>query len=50
MLKEYKANEGNVWKSKKDEFILTEILILGVFDSIDNYEQIPKPVEVEANE
>lgn len=47
MVEERVAEFGMVWKSKKDGAILNEILILGVFDDISNYEQIPKPVEVE---
>lgn len=50
MLKEFNADEGNVWKSKVDGSILTDLLILGVFDDIKNYEQTPKPVEVELDE
>lgn len=37
------ADEGKVFISKIDGAILTERLILGVKDSIDNYEQIDKP-------
>lgn len=50
MLKEFKADEGNVWKCIKDGQVLNEILILGAFDKIENYEQILKPVEVELDE
>lgn len=46
MVQEIKAENGKVWKSKKDGEVLNEILILGVFDDVNNYEQIPKPVEV----
>lgn len=42
-----KADEGKLWKSKIDGAILTDVLILGGHDSLDNYEQIDKPVEVE---
>lgn len=46
MVQELKADDGKVWKSKKDGSVLNEVLILGVFDDINNYEQIPKPPEV----
>lgn len=47
MTNEIKADKGKVWKSKIDGAILSDILILGRNDKIENYEQIPKPTEVE---
>lgn len=47
MLKKYTAEENKVFKSKIDGAILSDILILGNDDSIDNYEQIDKPIYTE---
>lgn len=40
----YKAENGKVWKSKLDGAVLSNELILGKRDSLDNYEQIDTPV------
>lgn len=42
-LKINKAKDGKVWKSKIDGAILSDQLILGKDDSLDNYEQIDIP-------
>lgn len=41
------ADEGKVFKSKIDGAILTERLILGIKDTITNYEQVEKPLDEE---
>lgn len=41
------AEEGKVWKSKREGWIGSEILVLGANDSLENYEQIYKPIEEE---
>lgn len=43
-LKRYTAEEGKVWRSKIDGSYLSNTLILGVEDSLDNYEQVDPPV------
>lgn len=43
-LKRYKAEEGKIWKSKIDGVYLSDVLILGSEDSIENYEQVDPPV------
>lgn len=43
------ASEGKIWKSKITGDILSSELYLGKEDSIDNYEEIYKPLE-EVNE
>lgn len=45
MLNKYIAEEGKVWKSKKENWVGSNILILGTNDSLENYEQVDKPVE-----
>lgn len=44
-LKVYKADEGKVWKSLIDGAILSDQLILGKEDDINNYEQVDPPTE-----
>lgn len=41
-LRKFIAEDGKVWKHKITGDILSEILYLGINDSIDNYEQIDK--------
>lgn len=41
---EYKASEGKIWKSKIDGTYLSDILILGKEDRIENYEQVEPPI------
>lgn len=43
MTKHY-AEEGKVFKSKIDGAYLSNVLILGKHDSLDNYEQVDPPV------
>lgn len=43
-LKEHKAEAGKVWRSKIDGAYLSNILILGKGDKIENYEQVDQPV------
>lgn len=43
------AEEGKVWKSKREGWIGSEILVLGANDSLENYEQIYKPIEESEN-
>ena len=40
---EHKASEGKIWKSKIDGSYLSDILILGKEDKIENYEQVDPP-------
>lgn len=42
--KEHKASKGKVWKSKIDVAYLSDLLILGKEDSINNYEEVDPPV------
>ena len=41
------AKEGKVFKNKLTGEMLGAELYLGIHDSIDNYEQVDKPVEEE---
>ena len=43
-MKEYKAEKGMVFRSKLDGAILSNTLILGINDSIDNYEQVDESI------
>lgn len=43
MTKHY-AEEGKVFKSKIDGAYLSNVIILGRNDSLDNYEQVDPPV------
>lgn len=43
MTKHY-AEEGKVFKSKIDGAYLSNVIILGKNDSLDNYEQVDPPV------
>ena len=49
MTKHY-AEEGKVFRSKIDGAYLSNIIILGRNDSIDNYEQVDPPVYEEEDE
>lgn len=42
--KEHKACKGKIWKSKIDGAYLSDLLILGKEDSINNYEEVDPPV------
>lgn len=43
MLNYKKAEPGKVWKHKDTGAILSDEILLGIEDSIDNYEQIDEP-------
>lgn len=43
-IKKYEAEKGKVWKSKIDGSYLSNVLILGKEDKIENYEQVDPPV------
>ena len=43
-LERYQAQKGKVWKSKFDGAYLSDLLILGKEDSINNYEEVDPPV------
>lgn len=43
-MKTIKAEKGKVFKSKIDGAYLSDVLILGINDSIDNYEQVDPPI------
>ena len=49
-MERYYAQEGKVFKSKIDGAILSNILILGKNDSLENYEEIDPPVYDEGDE
>lgn len=49
-MEQYIAQEGKIFKSKIDGAYLSNILILGINDSIDNYEQVDPPVYDEGDE
>ena len=49
-MKEYTAQEGKIFKSKIDGAILSNVLILGKNDSLENYEEIDPPVYDEGDE
>lgn len=44
MANEIKASEGKVWKSKVDGAYLSDTLILGNGDTLENYEEVDPPV------
>ena len=43
-MKKYYADEGKTFKSKIDGAYLSNVIILGKNDSLDNYEQVDPPV------
>ena len=49
-MEQYTAQESKIFKSKIDGAYLSNILILGINDSIDNYEQVDPPVYDEGDE
>ena len=49
-MERYYAQEGKVFKSKIDGAILSNVLILGKNDSLENYEEIVPPVYDEGDE
>lgn len=44
MENEHKASVGKIWKSKIDGAYLSNILILGKNDSLENYEEVDPPI------
>ena len=49
-MERYYAQEGKVFRSKIDGAILSNVLILGKHDSLDNYEEIDEPIYTEEEE
>ena len=49
-MEKHYAQEGKVFKSKIDGAILSNVLILGKNDSLENYEEIDPPVYDEVDE
>lgn len=47
MINKYIANNGFIFKSKVDGVFLSNILILGKEDAIDNYEEVDESEIVE---
>lgn len=41
------AEKGKVWKSLKEGWVGSNVLILGINDNINNYEQIDEPIPEE---
>jgi len=46
----WQASEGKVFKNKITGVIGSELILLAVSDSVDNYEEVDKPVEPEPAE
>jgi hypothetical protein len=46
----WKASDGKVFKNKTTGIVYNELILLAVSDSIDNYEEVDKPVEPEVPE
>lgn len=44
MLRKFDAEQGKIWKSKLTGDLLSESLLLGKEDIIDNYEQVDEPI------
>ena len=49
-MERYYAQEGKVFRSKIDGAILSNVLILGKNDSLENYDDIDPPVYDEGDE
>ena len=49
-MERYYAQEGKVFRSKIDGAYLSNVLILGKNDSIENYEEVDPPVYDEGDE
>ena len=49
-MEKYVAKEGKIFKSKVDGAYLSDVLILGSQDSIENYEEVDPPVSDEVDE
>ena len=43
----WEAEDGKVFKNKNTGIVYSELILLAVSDSIDNYEEVDKPVEPE---
>lgn len=50
VINKYYSQEGKVWKKISDGKLLSNFLVLGVNDNIENYEQVDEPIEEEKNE
>lgn len=49
-MERYYAQEGKVFRSKIDRAYLSNVLILGKNDSIENYEEVDPPIYDEGDE
>lgn len=49
-MERYYAQEGKVFRSKIDGAYLSNVLILGKNDSIENYEEVDPPIYDEGDE
>ena len=49
-MERYYAQEGKVFRSKIDGACLSNVLILGKNDSIENYEEVDPPIYDEGDE
>lgn len=49
-MKKYYASEGKIFRSKIDGAYLSNVLILGKNDSIENYEEVDPPIYDEGDE
>lgn len=49
-MEKYYASEGKIFRSKIDGAYLSNVLILGKNDSIENYEEVDPPIYDEGDE
>jgi hypothetical protein len=49
-MEKHTAPSGKVWKSKITQQVYSSILILAKEDTLDNWEQVDKPIEPEPEE
>lgn len=49
-MKKYYAQEGKLFRSKIDGAYLSNIIILGKNDSLENYEEVDPPIYDEGDE
>lgn len=50
ILVKLEADEGNTFTKKDDNVMLGSVLYLGKNDSISNYTEVPKPIDIEVEE
>ena len=50
MIRKFEAKYGYVWKRKNTDWVGSNILILGKYDDVENYEQIPEPIQEETEQ